>query len=168
METEKGGVSCAPLLPVNLGSFPRIARCHDQRAFPEQHDCPLKTNPSFSLQLTFFLFGQRCCRRRPLVLLVFANAVGYRVSDLSSGKTRGSLHLARVAVRDAVGAAHGTEDLAAAGAIQPLRGASAHADDENLLFSAALRDAEKTLVDVGGAVGPTDGAKYLRAVENAG
>jgi hypothetical protein len=24
-----GGISCAPLLPVNLGSFPRIARCHD-------------------------------------------------------------------------------------------------------------------------------------------
>jgi hypothetical protein len=36
METENGGVSCAPLLPVSLGSLPRIAQCHDQRAFPEQ------------------------------------------------------------------------------------------------------------------------------------
>jgi hypothetical protein len=31
-----GSISCAPLLPVNLGSFPRIARCHDLRALPEQ------------------------------------------------------------------------------------------------------------------------------------
>jgi hypothetical protein len=31
-----GNISCAPLLPVNLGSLPRIARCHDLRALPEQ------------------------------------------------------------------------------------------------------------------------------------
>jgi hypothetical protein len=31
-----GNISCAPLLPVNLGSLPRIAPCHDLRALPEQ------------------------------------------------------------------------------------------------------------------------------------
>jgi hypothetical protein len=31
-----GNISCAPLLPVNLGSLPRIAQCHDLRALPEQ------------------------------------------------------------------------------------------------------------------------------------
>jgi hypothetical protein len=31
-----GNISCAPLLPVNLSSLPRIAGCHDLRALPEQ------------------------------------------------------------------------------------------------------------------------------------
>jgi hypothetical protein len=31
-----GNISCAPLLQVNLSSLPRIARCYDLRALPEQ------------------------------------------------------------------------------------------------------------------------------------
>jgi hypothetical protein len=36
METEMVISAFAPLLPVNLGSLPRIAQCHDLRALPEQ------------------------------------------------------------------------------------------------------------------------------------
>jgi hypothetical protein len=36
-----GTISCAPLLPVNLRSFPRIAPCHDLRALPEHMEPPL-------------------------------------------------------------------------------------------------------------------------------
>jgi hypothetical protein len=52
-----GTISCAPLLPVNLGSFPRIARCHDLRALPEQRTCKFKrTKQTFNSRFCDCLF----------------------------------------------------------------------------------------------------------------
>jgi hypothetical protein len=50
-----GNISCAPLLPVNLGSLPRIAQCHDLRALPE--------HPAFLQALSRPAFKPLCVRR---------------------------------------------------------------------------------------------------------
>jgi hypothetical protein len=56
METEMG-ISAARrfLIPVNLSSLPRIARCHDLRALPEQQLL------GFRLGITVIVVVVRCC-----------------------------------------------------------------------------------------------------------